>query len=543
MAEDTVAEPVQLRRLISGLQVLCLVIAGCLLYLPFRSADRLAGKPLTEDGYYALTVARNIGLGRGITIDGERLTNGFQPLFTFVTAPGFAVCGGNRYLPLRIVLLLHWAVLIGTAWVLGLIARDAAPRRPREERELVGWLTGFLYLASLHVFTMHLNGLETGLLMLMCALCWRFYQVRGVRSARDAAAMGALLGLTVLARIDAAVLAAIACLWLLFERRLKAALVTAAVALVVSSPWWIYNRACFGTFMPSSGTAQMYFEVSALRLERSLQAVTQAALPMAYFGLQEAPAVTMVRALVLLGLAGLALQWRPRREAEGAGAMNGAPTRSGAMNRAPTCGTEPSEPRADPGRSGAMNRAPTCGTPSREAEPGEDPDGARRTIAFGGCVLTATLVLVAWYTAAFAATHFYTRYFSALSLVSVPLLGYVGLELGRRMPRVVLGISVLLSLGLVVTVWALAGGRMGANPMYVAQLPLVRAHVPEGEAVGAGQSGTLGYFRDRVLNLDGKVNPEALRYQGRIREYLQERNVRWFCDWPEYADAYLGEES
>jgi hypothetical protein len=110
------------------------------------------------------------------------------------------------------------------------------------------------------------------------------------------------------------------------------------------------------------------------------------------------------------------------------------------------------------------------------------------------------------------------------------------------MPRVVLGISVVLALGFIGAVWTVACGRMGANPMYAAQLPLVREYVPEGEAVGAGQSGTLGYFRDKVLNLDGKVNPEALRYQGRIREYLQERQVRWFCDWPEYADAYLGEE-
>jgi hypothetical protein len=488
MAEDTVAEPAQLRRLIAGLQVLCLVVAGCLLYLPFRSPDRVAGKPLTEDGYYALTVARNIGLGRGVTIDGERLTNGFQPLFTFLTAPVFMVSGESRHVPLRLVLLVHWGVLVGTAWVLGLIARDAIPRRPMEERAALGWLTGFVYLGSLHVFTMHLNGLETGLLMLMCALCWRFYQVRGVERARDAAAMGALLGLTMLARIDAAALVAILCVWMLVARRVKGALIAGAVALLVSSPWWVYNRACFGTFMPSSGTAQMHFELSATRLERSLQAVTQAALPMVYFGLQEAPATTMVRVLALVGLGCLALQWRSRPKDEA--------------------------PR----------------------------DQARRTIAFGGCLLAAMVALVAWYTVAFAATHFYTRYFSALSLVSVPLLGYVGLELGRRMPRVVLGISVVLALGFIGAVWTVACGRMGANPMYAAQLPLVREYVPEGEAVGAGQSGTLGYFRDKVLNLDGKVNPEALRYQGRIREYLQERQVRWFCDWPEYADAYLGEE-
>ena len=79
----------------------------------------------------------------------------------------------------------------------------------------------------------------------------------------------------------------------------------------------------------------------------------------------------------------------------------------------------------------------------------------------------------------------------------------------------------ILSLGFIMAVWLLAGGRMGASsPMYAVQLPLVREGVPDGEVVAAGQSGTLGYFRDNVLNLDGKVNPEALQYRGRMREYL-----------------------
>ena len=50
----------------------------------------------TEDGFYALAVARHIGAGDGITADGISATNGFQPLWSFVTAPLYAVVRGDR---------------------------------------------------------------------------------------------------------------------------------------------------------------------------------------------------------------------------------------------------------------------------------------------------------------------------------------------------------------------------------------------------------------------------------------------------------------
>ena len=66
---------------------------------------------------------------------------------------------------------------------------------------------------------------------------------------------------------------------------------------------------------------------------------------------------------------------------------------------------------------------------------------------------------------------------------------------------------------------------------YHEQLRLVEEHVPPAEAVCAFQSGTIGYFRDRVVNLDGKVNGEALRRRGDLQAYVAERGVNWFCDW------------
>ena len=42
------------------------------------------------------------------------------------------------------------------------------------------------------------------------------------------------------------------------------------------------------------------------------------------------------------------------------------------------------------------------------------------------------------------------------------------------------------------------------------QVPLVAERVPPNDVVGAVQSGTLAFMRDRVVNLDGRVNFEAI---------------------------------
>ena len=56
----------------------------------------------------------------------------------------------------------------------------------------------------------------------------------------------------------------------------------------------------------------------------------------------------------------------------------------------------------------------------------------------------------------------------------------------------------------------------------------------------SGQTGTLGYFHPRVVNLDGKVNRDALAYQEHMWDYLRAQNIKWFIDWPHYVRKYLG---
>jgi len=59
--------------------------------------------------------------------------------------------------------------------------------------------------------------------------------------------------------------------------------------------------------------------------------------------------------------------------------------------------------------------------------------------------------------------------------------------------------------------------------------------VPDSAWVAAPQSGTLGFFHDRTINLDGKVNPAALavrRADGSVTRYvLEKREIEYLADW------------
>jgi hypothetical protein len=52
--------------------------------------------------------------------------------------------------------------------------------------------------------------------------------------------------------------------------------------------------------------------------------------------------------------------------------------------------------------------------------------------------------------------------------------------------------------------------------------------------MGGFESGTLGYFRDRVVNLDGKVDPDALAAElaGRTPAFVRARDVSVMVDIP-----------
>jgi hypothetical protein len=277
------------------IRALTVAVAAVLFALVLRPAAHVYDMPLTEDGYYSLSVARNLAAGNGLTIDGVNLTNGFQPLFTIVESGAFALAGGDEILAMRLVMLFSWLFHIAGTVTVAAIARDAWPAKVgAEERTRRGWIAGFLYVAAPLMLNHAYNGLETGCVMFFYAACWRWMQVDGDRSWPGLAAFGALIGLMVLARIDAAFLAVVLGLNELRRSRslglptmLARGAVMGGTALLISSPWWLYNQLYFGSPMPTSGTAQQEWALAWLRFEFAEWALRLVSVPWLFAGAKE----------------------------------------------------------------------------------------------------------------------------------------------------------------------------------------------------------------------------------------------------------------
>lgn len=499
------AERTVCRALQAGSAILLLLPALALL----RPGRALMDLPFTEDGFLALGIARNIGTGLGITHDGVHATNGFQPLWVFLMAPAYAAAEFLGIDPLRLVLLAHLAVFAGTGLLLASTV-ERSLRRPGDgaRDDLLLWTTAFLFFAAPLTYMHGFNGLETGLSLLLLTSVARTALSTDFLSPTGAVRLGAVLGAAVLARVDAALLvAALTAAVVTVPRdvplaaRLRAAGVVGGTAALVSSPWWILSVSISGTPVPTSAAAQSDLGVEGTRVVHALQALLSNVFPWIYAGRVAAPSVAYVHYALTAAAAGALLL----RGGRGIGI--GLPRPREWTSRGRTFGA--------------------------------------------GCALFVASLLAGYTTTSFA-WRFYERYLAPVALVAVALLGIAATRrarrsFGSRAPRrAALATAVLAACGPVAALSLYYGGPTGRHPFvsyYLRdQLALVEAHAPAGDLVGAWQSGTLGYARPRVVNLDGKVNPEALRHRERMPEYLDREGVRWFCDWEWCVHACLGED-
>lgn len=473
-----------------------------------RDASFLYHTPLTEDAYYSLAAARSFAAGHGFTIDGVLPTNGFQPLFTVLEAGCYWLAGGDEQGALRLVLILSWLIYGATGWLVGLLARDMIADGDDTIRQTRRWVASLLYYGGFLSFMHHFNGLETGLLLLAYATCWRAVQCGWLdRGIPGRLGMGVLLGLLVLTRIDAALFVVMFSVWLLWRDRnqglvrlLLLAGLPGAVALAVSSPWWAYNYFEFGALMPTSGTAQQEWAVNERRLRWVFWALGVTGMPTLWVGrfdelFHDGLIPSLVRAMVALAaLYGLVRAWRSRSPLVLAGSETQAARRS------------------------------------------------RNGLAFGAVLLATLALFCLYYGFSFIAYWFYYRYLFPFALPATVALAWLVAPVASRHLRASLAVLAMLALPMAISAaMATRGETLHVQTVYWEQLDLIKEMVPPDDAVAAGQAGTLGYFRKNIVNVDGKVNREVIAYQDRMWEELERRKVRWFCDWPFYVHKYLGE--
>ncbi len=454
-----------------------------------------AGKPFIEDAYYPLSVSRNLALGNGMSADGVSLTNGVQPLFTVLSAASFLVSGGDRTLGLRLQFALHAAIMAVAA---ALAASIAVRLAGTTLRTAWGW-PALLYVSAIFPITIHFNGLETGFQILMLLTVLRIFMSAGTDSLRGCALLGLALGLLVLARIDAVFLVILLSAYALFRHRadivttLLRAGAIGGIAFAVSLPWWAYNVLAFGALTPSSGLALQEWTMAPERWVQGAAAVSQTIVPWLYVTWLVDNPHPLRWLLVAAGVAGLAAIWR------------------------------------------------LSGSSGYRAVGLNDGAESQKFFVFSRILMLHIGILFFWYASSSWAFFFYTRYLAFFSVIPIILLSALALRHGARLGRAIAGI---VALGLAAQGTGAAaiyhsGAWLDGNTTF-ASVRLARAHVPDGEWVGAGQSGTLGFFRDRVLNLDGRVNSAVLHKQDQMLDFLDEQDIRWVVDTGIYLERYLG---
>ncbi|MBI5324620.1 MAG: hypothetical protein HZB41_05010 [Ignavibacteriae bacterium] len=479
------------------IKILSIIVFIALFSLSFRSGKSIIDHPIIEDAYYTFSVAKNLANGNNISADGESLTNGFQPLFTFMIVPAFAITN-NDYLSIRIIFILLMLLFAISAYLFAVIIRDSFYEVLKIGRQELFWISFLVYISATLFFKNQLNGLETGLLLLLILIFIRYYQKIEIFNFKNIIVLGIILGLLVITRIDTVLLVLIFFIYLLsykeivFKKRLSFALISGLITFVISSPWWYFNYHYFNSIMPTSGQAQFGFELNMARIYNIISAVVQNLVPNSYsfdrftFGGWGGIIIRTLLSAFLLLFIKLKLPGFIKKLNE----------------------------------NGVQNK---------------------RIIEALKLLIIYSIILTLYYFFLSSASHFYQRYLCPLSIIGLILTAIFISYLFINNKKTFITITTLITLGTItISATIFSGKLMNKSQFYKHQLTLVNDMVPKSDYVAAGQSGTLGFFRKKVINLDGKVNTDILKFNNKVPEYLSIKKVEWLCDWKFYAESYLG---
>ena|GEM_PF-6655791 len=471
-----------------ALIVLCLLLG--LSYhaaIIFRQRKLLSDRPFRDDSFYALTVARNLADGRGLTVaDGQIRTNGIQPLFVYVSAIPYLMTS-DPYAALRYVQVIHLLVHALSVLVLfRLIRRFSTDSR-------APWIGSALWACSYNILTQVTNGLETGLYLLMIQLVILFYMKYFLETAAklaSSAAFGILLGLATLTRIDAGFLCVgigihyVSLGRLSVRRFLLGPVVWFAGWAAATMPWWLYNIGLTGSPLPTSGLVQtMYDPDTTLKVSSEIlrnlwyavQVVLDHMILVGFTPLRMIGAVDVKSLAVLLTkLLVVVLFLRSARNAWRGDAF------------------------------------PIC--------------LKWRGMGFYYLYL---LLLLAFYVLVFTVEWYMNRY-----LIPVAVLSAILVPLSLRRMRPVCAQALLLICLLFTLAFGAYSYTRATDSTYADHWGWVRDHLDDTTWVAAGQAGILGYYHQRTINTDGKVNTEIFGIRlGDRGSYLCGRGVRYFIEW------------
>ncbi len=470
--------------------------------LAFLPDQAIAGP---DDTFYLFSIARNLANGHGFSVDGIHLTNGFQPLIVVVYAPIFWLCGSgmidhaDSWLAVRAIILFNGAITGLTVWGVAILIRSCERKKLRVFGVTAPMFGSLLWTFSISLFAHMSNNLETALytLMLLVSLTDYARLLRGEASGLSVTltqwiVLGILLGLTVLSRIDAAFLVAILVGIELWRRHILGGVLIGGTALVISAPWWINNLFYFGSLMPMSGQAENSWYVPFYyKLDSLVQTLDDISLVLFY-----TPHDLSLPIRILCGVAIVLLMYLVLRKTRVVSQL-------------------------------------------------------KQAIFLPAFLPLAffSIVLVIYYTFFLSAPHFMLRYLQPLRMLWLLLVAcaipvvydtYRRFSINRRrFTRAGIIIFLLFSLGFGIERYTHALRDRSPNGFY--EMGEWAAQHPH-EKIGMFQSGIASFIAPNVINLDGKVNFEALRahQQGRFAEFLREEQFTYIADTKNLVEDLAG---
>lgn len=211
---------------------------------------------IPDDSFYYFQPASMMAQGYIPSFDGIHAGNGFNPLWMFLLVPIFALKSLSRDLPVNLALVLAALIMAASAYVLFRLLRLLKI----DEIFAAGAAGTFLLWPS--EITTAVDGEVTPIAILTISLLLYAY-VRLISKERagwgEIAGLGALGGLSILARNDNVIfLGLILCHYLTRRRgenKWLAAAAATALTLTITAVWLIWNYSYSGHFFPTSGWA------------------------------------------------------------------------------------------------------------------------------------------------------------------------------------------------------------------------------------------------------------------------------------------------
>lgn len=439
----------------------------------------LADKPISEDGYYMLTVAWNIASGKGFVYNYDVPTTGVQPLAT-ITYAGIAKTAqlSNIGKIGFIKLVMYYSIFLDIAiWILLFIITKKI--FPVEKYNLLKIVTFLLVPLNLQISIHVINGLETGLylILLLCSFYFSMsYNYSNKRITKQTLLLSLLFSLTLLARLDFAWIMLILISGLFFTKniRSKEALTLVFLPIMAGSLWSIYSYFITNSIIQSSVDSQthLFASINYDGIIIFLQSFLQPFIPFIYSGNKR-----MLFILVIVPLFSIGIAWYFRYYL-------------------------------------TKWKAPFNQTVF---------------LIWSASLITLPFVYLIYSNA----PHFFVRYFSPLFVITLPVQAYL-------IYLVLEKFSLLKRFGfiaLVMLIYAIQSslyfhsGKIGNSDSI--RIDFIKQNFHKKTIIGTWQSGATGFYCENVYNLDGKIDNSALQYARSfgIEKYIELRNIEVLIEW------------